>query len=152
MKNQNKIIIQNIDMLREKINTSSPGLVKEQMPVLNHRKNCTDTVLFLNKQIMIDDLSDLLDNNNIVNILYARRSRNKKHYEAIAYSMPYDGEMFVIKLQSTIYGAVDRLNVSCYQSLDVMFLDIRSIYLTVENDDWIVLEKQKPYILFANFN
>lgn len=152
MKNQNKIILQNFDALREKLNSSSPGLIKEQMPVLLQRRNCTDTVFFLNKQYMMDDFSDLLDKNNIVNILYARRSKDKKHYEAVAYSMPYDGEMFVIKLQSAMYGVIDRMTISCYQSLDLMFLDIRTMYLAVENNGWIILEKQKPYILFANFN
>lgn len=152
MKNQNNIILQNIDALREKINNFSPGLVKEQMPVLLQRKNCTETTFFLNKQFLIDDLSDILEKNEIVNILYARRTKDKKRYEVIAYSMPYDGEMFVIKLQSAMYKVVDKINISCYQSLDLMFLDIRSMYLTVETGQWIVLEKQKPYILFANFN
>ena len=152
MKNQNNIILQNIDALREKINNFSPGLVKEQMPVLLQRKNCTETTFFLNKQFLMDDLSDILEKNEIVNILYARRTKDKKHYEVIAYSMPYDGEMFVIKLQSAMYKVVDKINISCYQSLDLMFLDIRSMYLTVETGQWIILEKQKPYILFANFN
>lgn len=152
MKNQNKIILQNLDALREKINNSSPGLVKKQMPVLLQRKNCTETTFFLNKQFLMDDLSDILEKNEIVNILYARRTKDKKYYEVIAYSMPYDGEMFVIKLQSSMYKVVDKINISCYQSLDLMFLDIRSMYLTVDTGQWIVLEKQKPYILFANFN
>ena len=152
MKNQNNIILQNIDALREKINNFSPGLVKEQMPVLLQRKNCTETTFFLNKQFLMDDLSDILEKNEIVNILYARRTKDKKRYEVIAYSMPYDGEMFVIKLQSAMYKVVDKINISCYPSLDLMFLDIRSMYLTVETGQWTILEKQKPYILFANFN
>ena len=135
-----------------RINTSSPGLVKEQMPVLMQRKNCTDTTFFLSRQLLMDDLTDLLVKNDIVNILYERRSKDKKHYEVIAYSMPYDGEMFVIKIQSSMYMVVDKINISCYQSLDYMFLDVRAMYLAVESGEWIILKKQKPYILFANFN
>ena len=116
------------------------------------RKNCTDTTFFLSRQLLMDDLTDLLVKNDIVNILYERRSKDKKHYEVIAYSMPYDGEMFVIKIQSSMYMVVDKINISCYQSLDYMFLDVRAMYLAVESGEWIILKKQKPYILFANFN
>lgn len=152
MKNQDNIIFDNATALRERLNTTSPGLLKEEMQKLLQRKNCTDTQFFLNKQWMIDDLSDFLANNHIVNILYARRTAEKKCYEVIAYSMPCDGEMFVIKLSSQMYGVVSTLNVSFYMSLETMFLDLRTLYQSLNNDNWVLLEKQKPYILFAHFN
>ena len=152
MKKQDNIIFDNATALRERLNTASPGLLKEEMQKLLQRKNCTDTQFFLNKQWMIDDLSDFLANNHIVNILYARRTAEKKFYEVIAYSMPYDGEMFVIKLSSHMYGVVSSLNVSFYMSLETMFLDLRTLYQSLYNDSWVLLEKQKPYILFAHFN
>ena len=151
MKNVNNSIIDNSNALREKINEISPGIIQENMQELLPRRNCTDTQFLLTRQYMIDDLADLLEENHLVNILYARRTKEKRCYEAIAYSMPCDGEMYVIKIFSKMYGATDTLLISFYQSLDIMFLDLRTLYQTADNEKWVLLEKQKPYVFFANF-
>ena len=151
MKNSNNTIYDNINELRKKLDDIEPGMTKEEMPKLIPRKNCTDLQLFLTKQFMIDDLTDKLEKNGIVKILYSRRTPDRKTYEVMAYSMPYDKDMLIIKLTSQMYGVISMLSVSVYYSLDVMFLDLREKYLLAEDNPWVLLEKQKPYVFFACF-
>ena len=81
MKNIDNSIIDNSNALREKINEISPGIIQENMQELLPRRNCTDTQFLLTKQYMIDDLADLLEENHLVNILYARRTKEKRCYD-----------------------------------------------------------------------
>lgn len=150
MDNDN-VIERNFNAFLDKLREASPGIIGEGSESIKILNGCGTAVIPFLKQQKMDDFTDELEEKLSVNILYALRNVNKKEFCVIMYSLPYDSRMYVIMLQSCMYGIVGKMTVSFYASLDVMFRHINDRYQNIDDTKWQILEKEKPEVLFSKF-
>lgn len=86
----------------------------------------------MHKQHMMDDVLEELQHYINVNILYAYRTADGSGHKLVAYSMPYEDEMYIISMESQQYGIVEQMDVTLFESLDIMLSWLRSCLLAVE--------------------
>lgn len=103
------------------------------------------------KQLKINQLMDSLRKELFVNILYLAKSPDNKTWKATAYSMPYSDELYVIQMQSQIYGIIKQMDVIFYNSLDDMFNQVNQEYQGLQEGQLEILEMERPENLYINF-
>ena len=145
------VIQRNYESFLGRAQQLSQGMINTKTASIMKLKNYGIATVFFQKQLKIDDVTDELENKFSVNILYALRNTNKKDFKVLAYSMPYDDQMYVIQLESYMYGIIRQMTVTFYKSLDIMFEQIRSKYLALEDTDWQILEMEEDGKFFHNF-
>lgn len=118
--------------------------------VLIGRKKCAETDISMRTQWWLEDLVDKLVERINVNILYAVTDGGKE-YRVIAYSMPYEDELYILKLESHQYGIADHLTVAFYDSLDTMFEEIKYHLQELMVSDAEVLEQEDARTTFSHF-
>lgn len=99
----------------------------ENIVFVNHN-NHTEAVLKTNKQIMIDDITDLLDEKLGVNIIHADCSYDRKNFLVVGFANEAEDNMFVVYMFSTMYGAIDEVYVDFYSSMDILFTNVVDVY------------------------
>ena len=118
--------------------------------VLTGRKNCAETTIPIRTQWWMEDLVDKLEKRIKVNILYAITDGGKD-YRAIAYSIPYEDELYIMEIESHQYGITDKLTVAFYDSLDTMFEDIMFHLQKLATSDAEILEQEDIRTTFSHF-
>ena len=73
------------------------------------------------RQEMIDDLLDLLVSKLLLQVLYLYSDKAGNNFQAIAYSMPYQDEMYVVRIASHQCGIIDEIHVDFYASIETVF-------------------------------
>lgn len=140
----------NLSILKDNTEQFMPGIFCMEGEIKLHN-NYASTSLSLNKQIKIDDLTDMLEKYLSVNILYAIEDEKKENTEVIAYSLPMNDKMYSIKLFSYQYGLVSSVDVSFFSSFDVMFFSLKH-KLQNKPSDWTILEEIEPAKFFSHFS
>lgn len=105
----------------------------------------------LKKQLMAEDLTDLLERKYGFNIMFAVSKDNGKVVKVEAYSYPDEDCMAIIYISSTEHGLVDSMTIHFFDSVEVMYHHLRKDYQTISNEDCEVLEKQSLKNLIGNF-
>lgn len=100
----------------------------------------------MTKQMMFDDLIDLLEDKLKIHVLYAQRTRNGRNVYVTLFSKPTDDKMYIIYFESKKYGVIERIHFAFYDSMENMNIKLKRLLLQFEalkkNDDDIVeLEK-----------
>lgn len=145
------VIEQNYTTFLGELEQLSQGLIDTGTATLMKMKDYGIANIGFRKQQKIDDMTDNLQKTIFVNILYAIRSVNKKDFKVLAYSMPYEGQMYVILLESYMYGIIGHMTVTFYKSLDIMFNQMNEKYLNLESEEWQILESERPEEFFSKF-
>lgn len=94
------------------------------------------------KQVMAEDFTQLLDERIKVHVLFASKEDYGKTYKVEAYSTPVENSMYVIYMYSSQYGIVDSINVSFFDSMEIMYQQLRKDYQQVTAAPYEILEKQ----------
>ena len=95
----------------------------------------------------LDEIEEKLD----LNVLYAIRTDRGQHYEAMAYSKPYEGELYVIFLESYQHGIINSMRLLLYDSFEPMFTQIKQNLTELENRKGEVMEREEAEVVYANF-
>ena len=107
----------------------------------------------LNHQEMIDDLIDLLVSKLLLQVLYLYSDKTGTNFQALAYSMPYQDEMYVVRIASGQCGIIDEIHVDFYASIETMFTHLRQELERLQQPlpDLDIEEQQHLDALFINF-
>lgn len=89
-------------------------------PVLTISKDYGTATIPMSRQHTMDDVLSAISKKANVNILYQYRNKGGKDRKTIAYSMPYEDEMFIIGIESYQYGIVEEIDMTFCNSLDKM--------------------------------
>lgn len=112
---------------------------------------CLQGSLTFSKMLDISYIKEKFQNEAFVNILYSLKSNDQIISSVLAYSMPYCDELYAILLQSKLFGAVDRMDMIFYKSLDVMFEQLKEKYLLIETLPLKIEQKERPEVFFSRF-
>lgn len=122
----------------------------------NDNKKYKETLYELSPEIKIDDFVDFLDKKMELHVLYAVIVDNNKT-DCVMYSIPYDEEMFVVKITSSANDMINKVIISEYKSMDDMYIDLLYTLNYIENKyksesmNTKVLEKSNAVTLYKNF-
>lgn len=107
----------------------------------------------LTRQEMIDDLIDLLVSKLLLQVLYLYSDKGGNNYQALAYSMPYQDEMYVVRIASEQCGIIDEIHVDFYASIETMFTHLKQELerLQQPQPDLDIEEQQHLDALLINF-
>lgn len=108
--------------------------------------------IFLKKQQMMDDVVNTLIDKINVNVLYSKEWGNNKYYNAILYTMPYKDEMFIIRIDSCMYGIINSLDIIAYNSMEDMFYTLRGKYKEAIRNSADISNIQESTEFFKVFN
>ena len=119
---------------------------------LNYGNQATITIP-LTRQEMIDDLIDLLVSKLLLQVLYLYSDKTGTNFQALAYSMPYQDEMYVVRIASGQCGIIDEIQVDFYASIETMFTHLRQELERLQQPlpDLDIEEQQHLDALFINF-
>lgn len=115
-----KIPAEEIQGFVNKITSEVPGLLNADVEIQPHR-DFTEIILTLRKQKMIDNFLDDLESSLQMFVLYVLREKHEQYYEAVAYSKPYAGNMFLVILNSHQYGIISQVNFLVFPSFELMY-------------------------------
>ena len=144
-------LVHNISQFKEKIEASGLfNLDNLRLDLSNNDKYGT-VIVPMKRQNMIYDIMDLIRESMNVNILYSINSEKGSKWKTVAYSMPYHGEMYIIGLESVMYGVVEEMTVTFFNSIDVMFAWLRDNLEAMQNQKAVFLHKQDMRQLYRIF-
>ena len=108
-------------------------------------------VIPMKQQHMTNDfLNKLVDILN-VNILYSLKNENGRFWRTVTYSMPYHNEMYIVGMESEMYGIVEEVTVTFFDTIDVMFAWLRDNLESVQTSKDDFLHKQEISELYRIF-
>lgn len=123
-------LVQDVNMLKETLEAyDSFNLDNLRIDLY---KNYGIVVIPLKKQYLINDLTDKLVQILNVNILYSTTKKDGRVCRTITYSQPQINSMYIIGLESEMYGIVDEMSVTFFYSIDVMFTWLRDILESIQ--------------------
>ena len=119
---------------------------------LNYGNQATITIP-VTRQEMIDDLIDLLVSKLLLQVLYLYSDKGGNNYQALVYSMPYQDEMYVVRIASGQCGIIDEIQVDFYASIETMFTHMRQELERLQQPlpDLDIEEQQHLDALLINF-
>ena len=123
-----------------------------ELTALNDGNQATVTIP-LTRQEMIDDLIDLLVSKLLLQVLYLYSDKAGNNFQAIAYSMPYQDEMYVVRIASRQCGIIDDIHVDFYASIEAVFTFLKQELERLEQPqhDLDIEEQQRLDALLINF-
>ena len=126
-------LVDNLAKLQEKLSHSGMFLCDNlRLKISNDIGSVT---IPMQQQQMADDIITELTRFLDVNILYAYKTHDGSTYKMVAYTMPYDDEMYVVFVDSEQYGIVEEIHIAFFESLNVMFDWLRNDYDAVLDKD-----------------
>lgn len=144
-------IVRNFTKLQEII--SNTGMFQCDNLQLKITKDIGTVTIPMVRQHMADDFLRELTSFLDVNVLYAYKKQDGSSYRIVAYTMPFQDEMYIVSVDSQQYGIVEEMYVTLFESLDIMFKWLYKGYeMLLENKDQIeIIEQQDLTILYKNF-
>jgi len=116
----------------------------------NENNKYKETLYSISPDIIIEDFVDFLDKNIKLHVLYAV-SDEKSRTECVMYSIPFDEEMFIVKINSSEKNIINKLIISEYNSMDDMYIDLLYNLNHRESKYSKVLEMSNAMTLYKNF-
>ena len=102
-----------------------------------------EAVIPTSDQMMAEDLTQILQDNLDLHIMYATEENNGKIIKVVAYSTPEENHMAIVYLSSTMYGVADFITVHFFDSVEVMYLYLSRAYRMMTTIPACILEKQE---------
>lgn len=123
-----------------------------ELTALNDGNQATITIP-LTRQEMIDDLLDLLVSKLLLQVLYLYSDKSGNNFQALAYSMPYQDEMYVVRIASQQCGIISEIHLDFHASIETMFTFLKQELERLERPqpDLDIEERQALDALLANF-
>ena len=144
-------IVRNFAKLQDLLGNTDIFMLDDlQMKISNNVGTVTVPML---TQHMMEDVFEELQNYVNVNILFAFRTADGSHHKLVTYSMPYQDEMYIISMESEQYGIVEQMDMTFFESLDVMLSWLRTSLISVEEkkEELDITEIQSMTDLYRNF-
>lgn len=142
-------LVQNLNSFKETISAS------ELFALDNLRFDMTGevgtVVIPMLQQYMSNDFLDKLLELLKVNILYSYKTEDGRYWRIVTYSMPCHNEMYIIGMDSEMYGIVEKITVTFFDTIDVMFAWLRDNLESMQSSKGIFLQKQKTSELYRIF-
>lgn len=144
-------IVRNFTKLQEII--SNTGMFQCDNLQLKITKDIGTVTIPMVRQHMADDFLRELTSFLDVNVLYAYKKQDGSSYRIVAYTMPFQDEMYIVSVDSQQYGIVEEMYITLFESLDIMFKWLHKGYeMLLENKDQIeIIEQQDLTSLYKNF-
>ena len=102
----------------------------------------------LTMEALIDSLAKILN----VNILYAFKTQKGQHYEAVGYSKPCAGQLYILLIKSCQHGIVNNIEMLVYNSYEPMFAQVRQLLTDLPDAGAEqIFEEEKPEVLYSHF-
>lgn len=144
-------LIQSMSQFKEKIEASGLfNLDNLRLNISDNDKYAT-AVVTMKKQNMIQDITDILKKTMNVNILYSANEEKGRRWRTVTYSMPYHEEMYIIGMESEMYGVVEQIDVTFFLSIDVMFEWLRDNLESMQKYNAMFLYIQEMTELYRIF-
>lgn len=147
------IIVQNFEKLQDSL--SPADIFNMETVSLKLSDNRGLSTLHLKQQQLIDDVLQMISDNLNICLLYSYKSKNNSKYKVVLYSLPLQDEMFIIGLESEQYGIIEEINISLFDTLEVMFSQLKkgleSIAELEASNEINLNEKQTLATLYSQF-
>lgn len=147
------ILVQNFEKLQDSL--SPADIFNMETVSLKLSDNRGLSTLHLKQQQLIDDVLQMISDNLNICLLYSYKSKNNSKYKVVLYSLPLQDEMFIIGLESEQYGIIEEINISLFDTLEVMFSQLKkgleSIAELEASNEINLNEKQTLATLYSQF-
>ena len=143
------LIAENFDRFSEEIGNTA--LFTNEEVTLQRREKTGLVTFHLKKQMMMEDFIDELMKYLVLEVLCAYCQNEGQDYKAIAYSKPYQEEMYVIVMESNQHGLLDDISVVFFESMDAMLEMLEKQLHQLKGKQVEVLEQQHETAFYKNF-
>ncbi len=120
---EERLAVENLKKLTYNFEILTPGLIRESVSSLYENSRYITATFQLDKQLMIEDITDKLFRRLHLRVLFLTKLNNGE-YRSVLYSMPHQDEMYIIYILSKQHGIVNELDVAFYDSMETMEDDI----------------------------
>ncbi len=156
MEDVNKTIRMSGDSIAENFNRfceeiDNTALFKNEEIALQRSKKMGIATIHLKRQMMMEDFIDELTKYLVLDVLFAFCQNDGRDYKAIAYSKPYQEEMYVIFMGSNQHGLLEEINVVFFDSMDYMLEILKKLLHQLKNKNVEILEQQCETTFYKNF-
>lgn len=143
------LIAENFDRFSEEIGNTA--LFTNEEVTLQRREKTGLVTFHLKKQMMMEDFIDELMKYLVLEVLCAYCQSEGQDYKAIAYSKPYQEEMYIIVMESNQHGLMDEISVVFFESMDAMLEMLEKQLHQLKGKQVEVLEQQHETAFYKNF-
>ena len=143
------LIAENFDRFSEEIGNTA--LFTNEEVTLQRREKTGLVTFHLKKQMMMEDFIDELMKYLVLEVLCAYCQNEGQDYKAIAYSKPYQEEMYIIVMESSQHGLMDEISVVFFESMDAMLEMLEKQLHQLKGKQVEVLEQQHETAFYKNF-
>lgn len=123
---------------------------KQNLEISLH-EDYAEVVLAMKRQLMAEDLAEMLETQIGASILYAVEESQGMVIRIEAYSLPVEDNMYIIYASSEQHGIMEAVTVCFYDSLDTMYHRLRTDYHYITQSKADFIEKQPLQVLIGNF-
>lgn len=142
-------LVQNLNNFKEKIEAS--GLFSLENLTLDLNGKVGTVVIPMKQQHMMSDFLNELTELLSVNILYSYNTEKGRVWRSVTYSMPYHDEMYIIGIESQMYGIVEEITVTFFDTLEIMFPWLRDNLESMQSSKEVFLHRQNITELYRIF-
>lgn len=128
-----------------------PDIFGNQQYEITIHDDFAEVVLNMPSQVMAEDLTDALEKNIGVNVMYASKEEGGRIVKVEAYSVPVEDSMYIIYISSSQYGIVNSITIFFFESLEIMYHHLRKDYQGITKVEADIIEKQPLADLISIF-
>lgn len=148
---ENEVFKASIYNLYMSLQQKLPEFFGSQSYNIHVHDDFAEVVLTTKKQVMAEDLTDMLEKKMDAKILYASKEENGRIVKSEAYSLPVENNMYIIYMSSSQHGILDSITVFFFDSLELMYYRLRKDYHGITKFDADIFEKQSLIDLVSLF-
>ena len=143
------LIAENFNRFSDEIGNTA--LFANEKVTLQRSETTGVAAFHLKAQMMMEDFIDELTKYLSVEVLCAYCQNEGQDYKAVAYSMPYQEEMYVIVMESNQHGLMDEIIVVFFESMDDMLEMLEKQLHQLKGKGVEMLEQQREKVFYNNF-
>lgn len=135
----------------EKLASQLPNVFNVNMAKAMEHDDSVEVEIPTEGQKMSEYLIDDLKHKMQLNIFFVIRSENGSRYNCVLYSDPTDNNMFIVYVNSHMFGLVDSVVIEFYNSIDIMYDQLYNEYRQSKKSDGDRIEQQPIRELINKF-
>ncbi|MDU6555129.1 MAG: hypothetical protein E6507_09770 [Prevotella bivia] len=149
--NDNSVVKESIFNLVSVLPMKFPELIPQKETSVVVHESYHEMFFRFKGQTMLDNFIDRLEKYLDLYVLFATREDNGWKQNAVLYSKPVTGKMFVVNITSFQYGVIDAMTILFFDSVEVMYCYLLKERNTKTKLPYEILEEESYINTLSHF-
>lgn len=134
--------------IQDFIDEFEPILHKKNPSSKDQNDDCMEVTFALSRQLYYDDFAEELGHKSDIRFLYGYKENNNRNTSFVCFPKPSAERLCVCYIDSSQYGAIDEFHVAFFDSLEAMFIHLRTDLFNL----FVMKRRDYPFTIFESLS